>query len=98
MYASYGPCVRVVACGRQEWVSWRRNQQGTENRADNDSGKLASHEVQPADKSGSWRSAISKVENRADNESGELACRAASKNRAEKRLGRLILLYGNVES
>jgi hypothetical protein len=64
MYASYGPCVRVVACGRQEWVSWRRNQQGTENRA--------------------------------DDESGGLACSAASKNRADKELGRLILLYGKV--
>jgi hypothetical protein len=38
------------------------------------------------------------TENRADNESSELACSAASKNRADKELGRLILLYGKVES
>jgi hypothetical protein len=38
------------------------------------------------------------TENRADNESSELACSAASKNRADKELGRLVLLYGKFES
>jgi hypothetical protein len=54
--------------------------------------------MQPT-KVGLWRGAISKVQkNRADAESSGLACSTASKIRADKELGRLVLPYGKSES